>query len=225
MRSIASWGDPVRPALLLAVAGACTLGLPMRMRTLATLFALVGTLGLCACDQPKDAAADAKKAGAKSKTSAAQGKAAAAPDRAKADPAPVEEAAGGGDGPDLVKLEKLGLVARAPAGSSVGDAIVGDGVMVQGPDLVATVEEAADTRPKTEADAKKNAEELSPKNFASETLEDGWAVTYDNESGMGPNFFVEVRRDIAGKTYWCETTASKPEQQANALAFCKSLKQ
>ncbi|MEM9457876.1 MAG: hypothetical protein AAGF11_27095 [Myxococcota bacterium] len=196
----------------------------MRTRTLATLFALVGTLGLCACDQQKDPAADAKKADAKSKVSAAPGKAAVAPGGAKADPAPVKEAAGGGDGSGLVKLEKLGLMARAPADSSVGDAIVGEGVMVQGPDLVATVEEATDTRPKTEVDAKKNAEELSPKNFESEALEDGWAVTYDNESGMGPNFFVEVRRDIGGKTYWCETTASKPEQQAKALAFCKSLK-
>lgn len=195
----------------------------MRTPTLATLIALVGTLGLCACDR-NEPGKEAKKSATKDKAAPADdkvaGKAAEAAPEAKA-----ATPARGGDGPGAIELAKLGLVGEAPAGSSVGDAIVGAGVMVQGPNMVVTVEEASENRPKTEADAKKNAEELDPKNFESETLDDGWAVTYDNESGMGPNFFVEVRRQIGGKTYWCETTASKPEQQANALAFCKSLGQ
>lgn len=190
----------------------------MRTPTLATLIAL-GTLGLFACDR-KEPSTDAKKAEAKPPP--AEAKAAAKAGEA-APEAKAAVAAAGGDAPTQVKLDKLGLVAGAPPGSSVGDAIVGSGVMVQGPSMVVTVEEVSENRPQTEADAKKNAEELNPKNFESEALDDGWAVTYDNESGMGPNFFVEVRRDIGGKAYWCETTASKPEQQANALAFCKSL--
>ena len=63
----------------------------------------------------------------------------------------------------------------------------------------------------------------SPKNPKDEKLADGWAYTFENTGGMGTNYFVNVRRDIGGKSYWCETTASTPEQQTAALDFCKSL--
>jgi hypothetical protein len=122
-------------------------------------------------------------------------------------------------------LEKVGgLKIDVPAGSTVGDAVGGKGAMIQGPDLVVSVEEASDTRPKTLEDAKKEADMYTPKNIKEETLPDGWVLTFENEGGMGKNYFVNVRRDIGGKAYWCETTASKPEQQANAVAACKSLK-
>lgn len=198
------------------------------MRKIATLIALTGMLGFSACDKKEekkeDKKADAKKGDAK-KGDAKKGDTKDVKADAKADVAADAKADGGaaagGDGE--VALEKLGLKAKAPAGSSVGDAIVGEGVMVQGPDLVVTVEEASDTRPKTEEEAKKEVDMYTPKNLATEKLEDGWSLTFDNEGGMGANYFVQVRRDIGDKTYWCETTASKPEQQANALAFCKSL--
>lgn len=203
----------------------------MRTRTLATLFALSAALGLSACDKKEDKPAEDKKADVKK---ADDKKTDAKPDDVKADEPKADggaaadgAAADGGaaaaGGP--VDLSKLGLKADVPAGTNVGDAIVGEGVMVQGPDLVATVELASDTRPKTEEDAKKDADMYTPKNLVTEKLEDGWAMTFDNEGGMGANYFVQVRRDIGGKTYWCETTASKPEQQAAALAFCKSLEQ
>jgi hypothetical protein len=205
----------------------------MRTHTIVTLFALSGVLGLSACDKKEEPKKEDKKAEAKKDEKKADAKADLKADAPKDEPAAdgAEPAADGGKAAEPagaagpVDLTKLGLKADAPAGTSIGDAIIGEGVMAQGPGLVVNVEVASDTRPKTEEDAKKEAEMYTPKNFKSEKLEDGFAVTFDNEGGMGANFFVNVRRDIGGKTYWCETTASSAEQQANALAFCKSLKQ
>jgi hypothetical protein len=121
-------------------------------------------------------------------------------------------------------LPKLGLKADAPADSTVNDAIMGSGHMIMGPGLVVNVSEASDTQPKTAEDAKKEAEMFSPKNLKEEKLADGWVVTFDNEGGMGKNFFAQVRREIGGKAIWCDTTASQTEQQTNAVNFCKSLK-
>lgn len=202
----------------------------MRTHTLATLLALVGTLGLGACDK-KDDEADAKKTDAKAADAkAADAKAAEPKAEVKADEPKADDAApadGGGEaaGLGVMELSTLGLVAEAPADTRTGDPVVGDGVMVQGPELIATVALASDAMPKTEEEATKAAGDYTPKNLKAEALDDGFAITFDNEGGLGTNYFVQVRREIGGKAYWCETTASTPEQQANALAFCKSLKE
>jgi hypothetical protein len=210
----------------------------MRTRTLVTLFALAGALGLGACDkkeEPKkeDKKAEAKKDGKKAevKTEAKTDLKADVKEEPAIDDSKEEPAADGGElaepagAPGPVDLTKLGLKGEAPGGTSIGDAAVGEGVIAQGPNLMATVDVASDARPKTEEDAKKDAETYKPKNYKSEKLADGFAVTFDNENEMGINFFVQVRRDIGGKSYWCETTSSSVEQQAAVLAFCKSLKQ
>jgi hypothetical protein len=141
---------------------------------------------------------------------------------AEASKAPATQAAPAG--PNMVKIDKLGLQAEAPGGTKAGDAIIGTGAMLQGPGLVLTVEAASDTRPKTLDDAKKESEMYSPKNVNGEALPDGFILTYENEGGMGKNFFVQSRRKIGDKDIWCETTASQPEQSANAVKACKSLK-
>lgn len=124
-----------------------------------------------------------------------------------------------------LELPKLGLKADAIADATVGEMIPkGEGHMVQGPGLVVTAQIASDSRPKTVEDAKKEADMYTPKNLKEEKLADGWAITFDNEGGMGKNYFVNVRREIDGKSIWCETTASQEAQQTNALNFCKSLK-
>jgi hypothetical protein len=134
---------------------------------------------------------------------------------------PADKPAAGGP----VTLDKVnGLKMDAPAGSQVSDAVGGSGQMVQGENLVVSVEVASDTRPKTADDAKKDADMYTPQNLNVEKLDDGWALTFDNKGSMGANYFVQVRRTIGGKDYWCETTASSPEQAKNALAACKSLK-
>lgn len=131
---------------------------------------------------------------------------------------------GGGDGKKAtVDLAKLGLKMEAPEGSTASDGIMG-GVMVQGPNLIVTVDEATDTRPKTAEDAAKEADMYTPANAKTEKLSDGFAYTFENTGSAGKNYWVHVRREIGGKSYWCETTSSSPEQQNNALAACKSLK-
>lgn len=200
----------------------------MRTRTFATLFALAGVLGLSACDKKEEKTED-KKAEAKKDEKKTDAKTDVKAD--EAEPAGDAKADAGEPAGDeanaaaAVDITKLGLKAEAPAGTNIGDAVMGEGVMAQGPNLVATVEVASDTRPKTEEDAKEEAESYTPQNFKSEKLDDGWAVTFDNQGDLGTNYFVQVRRDIGGKTYWCETTSSTPEQQTAALDFCKSLKQ
>ena len=144
---------------------------------------------------------------------------------AKADAEPAKKDEPKADGPAALDLAKIGLVLDAPAGATVGDAIGGSGVMIQGPGIVLTVGEASDFYPKTLEDAKKEAAEMySGKEIKEETLDNGWVITWENEGGLGKNYWVQARRDIDGKSYECSTTASQPEQQANALAACKSLK-
>jgi hypothetical protein len=121
------------------------------------------------------------------------------------------------------KLPKLGLSIDVPGKVDVGDAIMGEGHMLQGAGVGAlTVEIAA--KPQTLDEAKSDAEMYSPKNLEDETLADGWALTFDNTGSMGKNFFVQVRRDIGGKTYTCSTTGSDAGQAAAVLAACKTLR-
>jgi hypothetical protein len=173
---------------------------------LTTAFAVLALAACSGGDKP----AEAGKSGAASTSGAAKPAEAAKP----AAPA----------GPNMVDLPKLGLKAEVPAGTEVKDAIIGEGQMLQGPDLVASIEVASDTRPKDLAAAKSDAEMYTPKNPKEETLPDGFAYSFENTGGMGTNYWVMVRRTIGGKSYWCETTATSAAQQENALKACKSLK-
>ncbi len=147
----------------------------------------------------------------KGKREEGQGKGTAAAEAAK----PAEPA-----GPKV--LDKLGIKAALPEGAEISD-MMGD-VMVQGPNLAVMIGLAKDTSPKTLEDGQAAAEAFVPKaDQKTETLSDGWVITYENTGSAGKNYFVNARRDIGGKGYECSTTGSTPEQQANAVAFCKSL--
>ena len=121
------------------------------------------------------------------------------------------------------KLPKLGLVIDAPGGPEVGDAIMGEGHMLQGAGVGAMQIEVAE-KPQTLDEAKSDADMYSPKNLKEEKLADGWALTFENTGGMGKNYFVEVRREIAGKTYKCTTTQGEGDRAAAVLAACKTLR-
>ena len=123
-----------------------------------------------------------------------------------------------------LSLDKFNLKMDAPAGTKAGDGIGGDGYLIQGPDLVVSVDAASDMRPDTPEKAQEEADMYTPQNLAVEQLEDGWVMTFENKGGMGTNYWVQSRREIGDKAYWCETTASSPEQQANAVKACKSLR-
>ena len=135
-----------------------------------------------------------------------------------------EEGSGGGGGSETVELTQVGLKGTAPEGAQVSDGI-GGGAMVQAPGLVATVEIAGETTPKTAEQARSEADMYSPKNTSSEKLADGFVFTFENKGGAGTNYWAQVRRDIGGKSFWCTTTGAQKEQQQNAVAFCKSLTQ
>lgn len=122
------------------------------------------------------------------------------------------------------KLPKLGLSIEVPGSVEVGDAIMGEGHMLQGSSIGAMQIETAE-KPKTLDEAKSDADMYSPKNLKTETLADGWTLTFDNTGSMGKNFFVDVQREIGGKTYHCSTTGSEAKQAEAVLTACKSLKQ
>ena len=121
------------------------------------------------------------------------------------------------------KLPKLGLSIDVPGAVEVGDAIMGEGHMLTGAGVGAlTVEITA--KPQTLEEAKSDADLYTPKNLKEEKLADGWTLTFDNTGSMGKNYFVQVRRDINGKTYNCSTTGSDAKQAANVVAACKTLR-
>jgi hypothetical protein len=121
------------------------------------------------------------------------------------------------------KLPKLGLSIDVPGAVEVGDAIMGEGHMLQGAGVGAMTVEIAD-KPQTLDEAKSDADMYTPKNLKDEKLADGWALTFDNTGSMGKNYFVQVRRDINGKTYNCSTTGGNDKQAAAVLAACKTLR-
>ena len=137
-------------------------------------------------------------------------------DDAKSDGAKKDDSAG-----SEISLPKTGLKGTAPGKAEVSDMMGSD--MVSAPGLVVTVH-PGEGKPKTIEEAKKEADMFSPKDLKEEKLADGFVLTFNNEGGMGKNFHVNVRREIDGKGYWCQTMASQQEQADNAVKFCKSLK-
>lgn len=121
------------------------------------------------------------------------------------------------------KLPKLGLEIDAPGGPEVGDAIMGEGHMLTGEGVGAMSIELAE-KPQTLDEAKSDADMYSPKNLKAEKLADGWFVTFDNTGSMGKNFFVQVQREIGGKTYKCSTTQGEGDRAAAVLEACKTLR-
>jgi hypothetical protein len=122
------------------------------------------------------------------------------------------------------KLPHLGLKLDVPGDEiTVSNAIGGDGDMVQATTVGALQVEVWKT-PQTLDEAKDDAKAFNPKNVTSEKLADGWALTYDNTGSTGANYFVTVRRDIAGKTYKCSTTVDAADPAKAALAACKTLR-
>ena len=121
------------------------------------------------------------------------------------------------------KLPKLGLTVDVPGEATVGDGVLGDGNSVTGEDIGMMNIEVAE-KPETLDEAKSDADMYTPKNLKADKLADGWALSFDNTGGAGANYFVEVRREIGGKTYKCSTTQGDKDRAAAVLAACKTLR-
>ena len=126
-------------------------------------------------------------------------------------------------GPKVITLTKFGL--KGLAAGETEEPLIGDGepALIAAATFTVTLGEAKATDPKKVKDGQEAAKMFNPKNMQTETLADGWALTYENTGSAGANYFVNVRRDIGGKGYLCETMQSTPAQQKAALDFCKSL--
>ncbi|HMF41642.1 MAG TPA: hypothetical protein VKQ32_13280 [Polyangia bacterium] len=134
----------------------------------------------------------------------------------------AEGGGSGGGGTVSLALPGVGLTAQVPEGSKVDKATVGEGLTIEGPDLSVDIESPPnDVREKTLAEAKAK---VAGKPSKDETLPDGWAIRYETHGIAGTVYWVASRRTINGKPVWCDTTGTSAEQQANALAVCKSLK-
>lgn len=132
----------------------------------------------------------------------------------------------GGGKTSIKKLHETGLRAALPEGANVGKALMGDGAMVtSGSTGAVTIAKAKQGSPDTIEKMKKEIEMYSPKNIKTETLADGWLLTFENKGSMGANYWVKVYRKIGGTAWLCDTTGSQKEQQAGAVALCKSLTQ
>ena len=124
-----------------------------------------------------------------------------------------------------VELEQLdGLKVDLPKGTEPGDGMSG-GVMIIGMDVSVMINVAGEYDPKTLEDAEKEATETySGKDLKSEELPDGWVLTFTNEGSLGTNYWVQSRREIGGKAYFCSTSVGHELQARGALAACKSLR-
>jgi hypothetical protein len=122
------------------------------------------------------------------------------------------------------KLPALGLQLDVPGETvTVDKAMMGEGNSIAG-DAVGAMQVETFKDPQTLDQAKDDAKMFTPKNLKGDALADGWALTFDNKGSMGANFFVTVRRDLAGKTYKCWATVDSKERGEAVLAACKTLR-
>ena len=125
---------------------------------------------------------------------------------------------GGGGKTKPYKFAKLGVTADLPS-----DVDTSMESMLTGPSIGAMSVDEASTK-RTLDEAKQEAQDYSPQNVKGEALPDGWVLTFDNKGELGASFFLEVQRDIGGKTIKCSTTQPNNERIGAVLAVCKSLR-
>ena len=173
-------------------------------------FVLVLALAALACD--KGPAEDAK----------SDAKAEAKQEDAKAEAEPAdEEATPEAKASGVVALSSLGLEAPLEGEVQVNEMM--GSLVVQAGELTVTVE-SGEGKPETGEAAQEAAADHSPVDPKIEALPDGYVLSFTNTGSLGTNYWVEVRRELAGKPVWCTTTANAQTQADAALAFCKSLR-
>lgn len=175
-----------------------------------TCFLLALALSSLACD--KGPAEDAK---SDAKAEAKQDDAKVEAEQADAKAEPEAKPSG------VVTLASLGLEAPLEGEVQVNEMM--GSLVVQAGELTVTVE-SGEGKPETGEAAQEAAADHSPADPKLETLPDGYVLTFTNTGSLGTNYWVEVRRELAGKPVWCTTTANAQAQADAALAFCKSLR-
>jgi hypothetical protein len=121
------------------------------------------------------------------------------------------------------RLPKVGLQIDIPGTAQLMDG-VGESATLVTASAIGALQVDVPKQPQSLDEAKQDATLFNGKHLKAETLPDGWVLTYDNTGSMGANYFVQVRRDLAGKTYRCSTTVSDAKQAAAVVAACKTLR-
>jgi hypothetical protein len=157
--------------------------------------------------------------GCNSSSAAPAGSSSAKADEKKAD----NSVANSKSGP--TKLPKLGLQIDAPGLVIVDDGVGTNGMMISGPEVGGiNISEAGKDDPKTLKAAQSDSELFTPKNVKTETLPDGWVLTFENTGSAGVNYWVTVRREIGKKPIMCTGANDTAAKSAAVVAACKSLK-
>jgi hypothetical protein len=123
------------------------------------------------------------------------------------------------------KIEQVGLTAELPEGATVMKGMSDNSAMISTDAATLNVSLAKDTDPKT-VDEGKSGAMLGDKGrgLTGEKIADGWIVTWENTGSMGDNYWLNMRREIGGKGYMCDTMQSNEAQRKAAIEICKSLK-
>lgn len=189
----------------------------MRESAIAVWICVAGTclIQSTGCGAPKDTAASSSAASSGAPAKDAAKKDTAGGDTAKK-PADKKE-------PTATKIEQIGLTATLPPNAQIMK--MGDSAMVSADGMALTLKVAKDTDPKTVEQGKDGAL-LGDKgrNLKADKIADGWIVTWENTGSMGDNYWLSMRREIAGKGYMCETMLSNDAQRKAAIDVCNSLK-
>lgn len=129
---------------------------------------------------------------------------------------------------NLVELGDLGVRADVPEEADVDDVIVGtEGVTIMGMGVSVNVV-PADTAmaPVDFEEAKAEAEEEhNAENLEAEELDDGWIITFDNETSLGDTYWVQSYREVAGQEIMCETSIGYEIQRDGSEDLCRSIQE
>ncbi len=121
-------------------------------------------------------------------------------------------------------LPQLDLRVDAPRDAEVREALVGEGLTIHAEELNVRVELSGPQTPATLAEARAEAQLFAPTELRETRLSDGWILTFESETAMGPSYWVQLRRDVGGRAIWCTSTSSSEARQLAALDLCSSLR-
>ena len=131
---------------------------------------------------------------------------------------------GGGDSATITLADLDGLKIDVQKGTEPSK--LGSSVMIMSISESFTVDVASDSTPQTLDDAKKQATELyNAKDIEEVKVEGGWGITFANKGSMGENYWLNMRREINGKAYWCSTSVGHKTLRDGAVRACKTLRQ
>ena len=130
---------------------------------------------------------------------------------------------GGGDTSPVTLADLDGLTVDIAKGTEPSK--MGADVMIISMSESFTVRAAKDSDAKTAVDAKKEATNLyKATNIKEITVDGGWGITFENTGSMGASYWLTMRREVAGKAYWCSTSVGHKILRDGAVRACKSLR-